>query len=432
MAKDGRRPLGLLLQTQQHEHLDEKAGQAQFASSTILSDEQQRGYEAVLRWFKENRPHKLPDGTNSRQLIKPMYVLVGIGGTGKTTLSGFIASHLTRDAKVAFCAFTGKASSVLKRSLESNGVRPDFCGTIHRLIYKPIINEETGIIEGWQRQESLPYDLIVLDEASMVSKEIADDLTSFGIPILAIGDEFQLSPVTDGEDSSILRKPDFSLKTIRRQVEGNPIIQLCTTVRNGGDWKGFIKSNVSDKIKYINKMDLTELVMERFDGIADKPMSDDPMLICGTNRTRVMLNKAVRCQFGDQFLVKGERIISLRNHYMGGLMLANGFLGKVTGFGYSPNPLNINANVLFADEGLELKDGMIGRAQFGKEKMPEVPYLDGLSIDYGTAKTCHRAQGGSARHVIGVIERYQGDEIEFRRWVYTLFSRSSDTLEVCF
>ena len=41
-------------------------------------------------------------------------------------------------------------------------------------------------------------DLVIIDEVSMVGTRIANDLLSFGVPILALGDPAQLPPVRDG------------------------------------------------------------------------------------------------------------------------------------------------------------------------------------------------------------------------------------------
>lgn len=75
-----------------------------------------------------------------------------VHNTGKSTLVGLVAAELP--PPVAFVAFTGKASSVLKRKLSLAGTttvgaqRPNrdgapsleqrpFCGTIHALVYRP-------------------------------------------------------------------------------------------------------------------------------------------------------------------------------------------------------------------------------------------------------------------------------------------------------
>ncbi len=105
-----------------------------------LSPDQRSCYDSILRWVREGSDHK------------PVLSLGGYAGTGKSTLVALVAEQLP--PPVAFCAFTGKASSILKRKLAAAGVstvgtqkanrdgmpsveqRP-YCGTIHSLVYRP-------------------------------------------------------------------------------------------------------------------------------------------------------------------------------------------------------------------------------------------------------------------------------------------------------
>ena len=103
-----------------------------------LSPDQREVYNAVVGWTEDSR------GID-------VMTLGGFAGSGKSTLVSLVASTLP--APIAFCAYTGKASSVLKRKLHAAGMftvgvqkpnrdgsasleaRP-YCGTIHSLIYR--------------------------------------------------------------------------------------------------------------------------------------------------------------------------------------------------------------------------------------------------------------------------------------------------------
>ena len=151
----------------------------------------------------------------------------GYAGTGKSTVTGVFARTAQKARLlVAYIAFTGRAASVLARSLKNAGVDftlktrkdeeddylsavaasthfdmnlvtrdagPAFCGTIHRLLYKPVINDRDELL-GWTKRSRLDrdYDLLVVDEASMVSDEMLLDLKAHGVPIIAVGDHGQL------------------------------------------------------------------------------------------------------------------------------------------------------------------------------------------------------------------------------------------------
>jgi hypothetical protein len=145
-----------------------------------LSPDQRQVYESMLDWTK----------TPS----SPLLTVSGFAGTGKSTLLGLFAAET--DLKIAYLCFTGRASSVLNRKLNSAGIattnractddeskldghwghmfyspldeeaRRPFCGTIHRMLYRPFINSVTEELMGWEKRTELDrgYDLIVVDE----------------------------------------------------------------------------------------------------------------------------------------------------------------------------------------------------------------------------------------------------------------------------
>ena len=80
---------------------------------------------------------------------------------------------------------SGKAANVLRKKGISNAA------TIHSLIYKPHLS--FGEVY-WDLAESVPCSGFIVDEASMVSSDIFEDLQSFGIPIIFVGDHGQLEP----------------------------------------------------------------------------------------------------------------------------------------------------------------------------------------------------------------------------------------------
>jgi exodeoxyribonuclease-5 len=67
-------------------------------------------------------------------------------------------------------------------------------------------------------------DLLIVDEISMVERRLGEDLLSFGVPVLVLGDPAQLPPIKDtGFFTSA--EPDVMLTEIHRQAEGDPIIR---------------------------------------------------------------------------------------------------------------------------------------------------------------------------------------------------------------
>jgi exodeoxyribonuclease-5 len=93
----------------------------------------------------------------------------------------------------------------------------DYVGTIHSLMYFPETDDVSGMILGWHRREWLEFDFIFVDEASMVGKEIWEDLLAYGVPIVAIGDHGQLPPI--GKDNfNLMEDPEYVLTEIHRQA----------------------------------------------------------------------------------------------------------------------------------------------------------------------------------------------------------------------
>ena len=128
---------------------------------------------------------------------KQVFRLFGYAGTGKTTLAKELAASVK--GTVLFATFTGKASLVLrKKGCES-------ASTIHSLIYKVEVNERTGEATFILNYDSDLTDasLLVVDEVSMVGREIAEDLLSFGKRVLVLGDPAQLPSIGPGQQMDL-------------------------------------------------------------------------------------------------------------------------------------------------------------------------------------------------------------------------------------
>jgi exodeoxyribonuclease-5 len=252
----------------------------------------------------------------------------GYAGTGKTHLATAVrisVRDLDPTVSVGFCAFTGKASSVLKERLESMGglYEEDYVGTIHGMIYRPIVGEDENgrqRIVGWKRRSELPYGVIILDEASMVSSDLWRDLTSYGIPIIAVGDHGQLPPI--GDRFSLVHRPDLILNEIHRQALDSPIIRLSVEVRTRGE----IPFGTFGRDVYKMRQSSSD-----FNDLFESLDFSQPTIVtlCGMNWTRVQLNRQIRKKLGyyGEVPYEGERIICLKNNRSTKLM--NGQLGTL-------------------------------------------------------------------------------------------------------
>src|SRR5258707_4273681 len=153
----------------------------------------------------------------------PLVLFTGLPGAGKTHTQTVLVEIARRARRrVLLCAPTGKAARRM-RDLTGHDAM-----TIHRALgYSP--NEG-----GFQRDEDSPlsadYDLVIVDEASMLSLELADALfrAAGDCHVLLVGDTDQLPPIGPGSVLADLVGcgivPRVHLTAIYRQGPRPPII----------------------------------------------------------------------------------------------------------------------------------------------------------------------------------------------------------------
>lgn len=349
----------------------------------------------------------------------------GYAGTGKTTLIKEAVKALRgrsrrkwrqKDARIAFCAYTGKASEVLRRKLHASQAMnsDDYCGTIHGLIYEPTFYD--GKLVGFKRRDTLDYDLIVVDESSMVNEDIDSDLSSYKVPILYVGDHGQLPPI-EGQ-LNLMANPDIKLEKIHRQAEGNPIIKLSMMARETGCIP------VGEYGPYARKIS-DQMAVDKIEN------PQDALILCNFNYFRVSMNRRVRSLLGivERGPVVGDRVICLKNNKDAGIY--NGMTGTIKTI-QEHDLLSYWAEIDM--DGSGLFSGLISTKQFGAEKTPmrvagwtkEHPVE---CFDFGYAITVHKAQGSEADRVVLFEQRSQyQDNDNWKRWFYTAVTRARERL----
>lgn len=380
-----------------------------------LTNDQNKAIESIIDWYKSK---------NAKYIT-----LGGYAGTGKTTVIAILREKLKelKVEKIAFCAYTGKATRVLEQKLtESKSLQPkDSISTIHSLIYTAIFDDGHQII-GWEKKEKVDAQLIVVDEASMVDAQIWSDLLKYGIPVVAVGDHGQLPPISG--EFGLMKKPMLMLNQIHRQAESSPIIKLSKIARE----EGVIPvGRFSPVVRKIDRYGM-DAGMEIEDEL--RSYNSDTLVLCGYNKTRLILNKTIRSYLGyeSQELEAGERVICLKNDHIN--KLTNGMLGRVIRIRVDGEH-HYYAEIETDGDGWLYK-GPILRSQIDSPN--PIMAVTGLKatelggrFDRGYALTVHKSQGSQANKVVLFEERFpKMSDSEWSKWLYTGVTRAEEKLTI--
>lgn len=329
-----------------------------------------------------------------------VFIISGYAGCGKTTLARKIPEQLNI-VNYKMLAPTGKAATVLGNAQ-----------TIHSYLYNAKKDERTGELHFYRKDPSQFYEmLLIVDEISMVNKELMQDLRSLNIPIIGLGDPAQLPPVNGTND--ILSKPDIFLTKVYRNDGG--LLELATDIRNGNKLK-----REYDSVQFRRNSIIRDLHL----------LSDDSIIICRYNKTRNELNAKIRekvKQFKEPIEV-GDKLIVLNNSRTTGLM--NGSIVQVLNVDY------VNLDYNFAIIDIKNDIGVIQKVKVNlnvilgtPSKLRQSRYDDSiLSVDYAYAITCHKSQGSEFKEVFIVVEGEQYDD--FQQWYYTAVTRARSKLYI--
>ena len=441
------------------------------------SEQQTEAILAIKHWFEE--VSAIQGGTQN------FFYLGGVAGSGKSSILPLILESVGLNIdQVAFCAPTGKAAKVMGEKLKAFGI-DRVPRTIHSLIYRPkglrvdilmadllglqgqvsklekeiqvsgqtptLIEEltrvqqtihivETDIDRALDRTDAdkplfqLNPDsdiraakLVIVDEASMVGAMITDDILSFKIPLLAIGDPCQLPPVMD-DPGLTAGTPDFFLTEIHRQARDNPIILLSERAREGKTLK---VGNYGDGVKIVERKDDDVTYDPDFEG----------QIIVGTNKKRWMVTRKLRGKLGitDTGPIAGEPLIVCKNSKT--KPLVNGsFIRPINDVGNLikgqthftmkvkdelDNEFEIDCYQGLFEEHYAMEKGFTTaskrEAYFARMKTEQV--------DFGLVITCHKAQGSQWDDVV-VHDESEKFREDAHKWLYTAITRAAKKLTV--
>lgn len=401
----------------------------------ILNPKQLEAKEKFLYWYK-----------HPESRIRPWFEISGPAGSGKTTVVKSITSELgySDGIEILYVAFIGKAALALRlsgvpgRTIHSVVYRPIKTQAIDKVTKEPIfINGSPKTVLRFIKNETLGNNvkLIVVDEAGMVETTMGNDLLSFGIPILALGDLNQLPPVFG--NSLFLQKPDVILDTVMRQAKDSLILYIADLARMGYQIQYGTYGETGD-VRVVRKRDF--ICSHEF---AQEMLKDQNMVICGTNHMRDNLNWYIRSRMyhrTSNMVEVGDKLICRHNYWTTllpdnpGIALTNGMIGYVDFVNRRPSShgkIEIDFRPEFTST--TFKSLPIDRKYlfdpYDKRKTMMTFGNNSFVFELGYCITCHLSQGSQGENVLVFVENYE-DSDYFRKWLYTAVTRARKKLTI--
>lgn len=342
----------------------------------------------------------------------------GFAGTGKSTTIAQVDE--LQDA--IYAAPTAKAAQVLIRK----GIDAK---TIHSLIYTPFeyqdprtrkpklgfkLNEKSDLRKGG---------VLIIDESSMVGSQMVEDLLTFPIKIIAVGDPGQLPPVMSKGNVSLLtgRKPDVMLTEVHRTALDSPILALATYVRKFGKLPG--GNNFKDGSGIVDKTrDAGDLV--GFDQI-----------IVGRHKTRFLVNEYVRRLKGYEGILpnEGEAVLCKHNDPTRGLINGEQYtVLRTRDDGPEEDTMMLalrayNGDNVYCNAWKHGFRGVKGREIL--EHMPLKERAENTEVWHSEAITAHSSQGSEWNDVL-IIDESRTFGKAAGQWLYTAVTRAQERVVV--
>ncbi|MDJ0704313.1 MAG: AAA family ATPase [Leptolyngbyaceae cyanobacterium MO_188.B28] len=260
-----------------------------------------------------------------------LYLLTGYAGTGKTTLLQALITRLREQGDkrdIVLTAFSNKATKVLNLMASRWGLEVD-CMTCCKLLgLRPVIDEQTGtqVFRPERHQDSQidRYDLVVVDECSMINEEMWGLLVQavsslYGrTQLLFVGDPAQLPPV--GERESPCFRQIFHRSDLTEVVRyGGAIALLAEDIRRNLERPHFprfqndVNPDLTTGSFVTRRQPWEKLLIRAFTSQAYREDPDQVRALAYTNRRVNQLNQMIRAAIygaAAPRFVRGERLMA--------------------------------------------------------------------------------------------------------------------------
>ena len=353
-----------------------------------------------------------------------MMTLSGGPGTGKTYTTGQVVRRFASSGKtVAIAASTNHAIQIARDTAINNGWYHlvNWWGTAHKLLGMTI---RDGRSVPRSASKAGKYDIVIIDEASMLSFDIVRRIRHDSAFALFVGDRNQLPPIDEDKPVAFIAGGVRLTKSVRHQ--NNP--DLDTLVK-------YAETAIDDPdgipISLLEPFIVRDLKSWE-DGIGK---NENEVAISFTNLEAARLNRLIRrgssreYDFGDRLIFKGPLYRDNR------LVVATNSIARVDGASKSYQDgfptwqlrVNVDGKTLYIQvPDTEFDNG--NYAKFLKSIGKRPPAYSNVAFAY--AITAHRSQGGEydTVHVqMSDFMRCQDDKIR-RKLAYVAFSRAKKNL----
>jgi len=408
----------------------------------------------------------LEEFINSKEKI---YLLTGYAGTGKTTLLQALIARLQQQydpRPIALTALSNKATKVLQSMAYRWNCEVD-CMTCCRLLgLKPVIDKETGgqkfEPDRGRKNLTTEYDLVVVDECSMINQEMWDLLVNSvsqftqRTQLLFVGDSAQLPPVGETEApcfEAIIHRSDLTeviryggaigllAEDIRTNLE-RPAMPRAQSDRNAEKTEGIFT---------IPQPQWEQLMLRAFKSDAYENNPNQVRVLAYTNKRVSYLNNKIRAAiYGDKAarFVAGERLVA-RNACMGkdGILLQTSeecqvlaaYLTRHEGWRVWELEVETEENqertlrVLHEDEGQRFKEILSDYSE-QKQWMAFWDYKELFhDVSYAYSLTVHKSQGSTFQDVFVDVPNLMLNRkvVERNQLYYVAFTRAAKRLFLC-
>lgn len=389
-------------------------------------------------------------------------VITGGPGTGKTRTAAYILALLLELAgeaplRIALCAPTGKAAARLQESIDK--LKPTLPGakamldglpeesfTLHRLLgIHPVTSQPR-----FHRQNPLPHDVVIVDEASMVDLALMAKLFDALRPtarIVLLGDKDQLASVEAGAVlgdichgahlRSELAGCIVQLDKSHRFADRSGILELSRAINDGdGNTTKHLLQNYDFGRPGLRGRELpapktlpTALLQECLPRFANLHRETDPLralqllgtfrILCAVRRGPYGVETINRCV--EQSVLDAAGTVRRGPHFAGRPILIQ-----------RNDP---NLNLFNGDLGILLPDGDTGtlRAWFTNSDGGVRSVIPARLPEHETAyaMTIHKSQGSEFERVLMVLPD-RDTPVLTRELIYTGVTRAIQEVEVWF